>query len=60
MSHKFIIILSHNMKKQKIEGTHEIFDTFDKAYEYGIGKYGSGTYRIYFEGILTGWEIREI
>lgn len=55
-----MIILSHNMKQQKISGTHEIFDTFDKAYEYGIGKYGSGTYRIYFEGILTGWEIREV
>ena len=34
------------------------FDTVEKAYEFGIGRYGSGTYRIYFQGKLIGWEIQ--
>lgn len=54
------IILGKNMTKQRLRAPRQTFETFDKAYKYGIGKWGSGSYRVYYVGELLGWSIETI
>ena len=54
------IILSPHMKKQKMKTPKIKFETIQQAYKFGIGKYGSGTYQVFYNGELIGWSIETI
>lgn len=49
------IELSYNMKRQGLTSPDTLFDTEQKAYEYGIGRWGSAYYND-----KRGWSIVEV
>lgn len=54
------IVLSDHMKNQKIEETNMIFSSWQDAYIFGIGKYGSGSYNIFYRGDPIGWSVQVV
>lgn len=63
--HPARIVLSENMKRQGYKAPKTLFPNADKAYSWGLKKWGSGTY----DGILDwtgiygslymGWAVKE-
>jgi len=57
------IILSHNMLIQNQKAPKKTFKTFDEAYNWGLAKWGSGTYEGSFEIMgkpYMGWIVKEM